>query len=105
MVQNININKANLDEFEIFDVRCPFEWKEGVLENAKLVCLYDDRGFLNENFINEFKEKLENNKKIAFVCKAGQRSFTAAKMVEENLNLDSVNLDGGISSYKGKLKK
>ncbi len=104
MIKNININEAKLDEYQIFDVRSALEWEEGVLENANLVYLYDHRGFLNPNFINQVKEKLQEGKELAFVCKAGQRSFMAAKMVEEELGLDSVNLDGGMLAYKGKLK-
>lgn len=101
MIKNIHINEADLSKYQIFDVRCPFEWEEGVLAGAEKVPLYDNRGFLNSNFVDEVKAKIKDGKELAFVCKAGQRSFMAANMIEEALGLDSVNLDGGMSSYKG----
>lgn len=98
MIVNIAITKANLDEYQIFDVRTPLEWEEGVLENAELVYLYDNQGFINPNFSQEVKGKL-NNKPLAFVCRSGNRSQIAAQIVQDELGLSSTNLEGGMMAY------
>ncbi|MBK1971597.1 rhodanese-like domain-containing protein [Campylobacter sp. TTU-622] len=98
MIVNIAITKANLDEYQIFDVRTPLEWEEGVLKNAELVYLYDNKGFINPNFTQEIKEKL-NNKPLAFVCRSGNRSQIAAQIIQDELKLSSTNLEGGMMAY------
>ncbi|TKX31362.1 rhodanese-like domain-containing protein [Campylobacter aviculae] len=104
MIENIPANiwtKQDLSEYQIFDVRTPLEWEEGVLANAECVWLYDNKGFLNENFVKEFQDKINKDKKIAFICRSGHRSMIAAELIKERLNLDSVNLDGGMLALKG----
>lgn len=99
MIENISANvwtKQDLSEYQIFDVRTPLEWEEGVLPNAECISFYDHKGFLNENFLQEFQAKKKSDKKIAFICRSGHRSMLAARYVKDKLGLDSVNLDGGM---------
>ncbi|TKX32143.1 rhodanese-like domain-containing protein [Campylobacter estrildidarum] len=104
MIENIPANiwtKQDLSEYQIFDVRTPLEWEEGVLANVECIWLYDNKGFLNENFLDEFQTKRNKDKKIAFICRSGYRSMMAAQLVQERLNLDSANLDGGMLAFQG----
>ncbi|HEF5218293.1 TPA: rhodanese-like domain-containing protein [Campylobacter coli] len=88
--------KQDLSEYQIFDVRTPVEWEEGVLPHAECVALYDNHGLLNANFLEEFQARRNENKKLAFICRGGHRSMMAANFIKNELGLESVNLDGGI---------
>ncbi|WP_139470670.1 rhodanese-like domain-containing protein [Campylobacter armoricus] len=96
-MKNIAISKDILENYCIIDVRTPSEWKNGIIDNAYLIALCDDNGFMNENFINEFKTKIDfKNQNIAFVCATGSRSKHTAMMIEDALGIECVNLDGGM---------
>ncbi|EAK3205358.1 rhodanese-like domain-containing protein [Campylobacter coli] len=93
--------KQGLSEYQIFDVRTPAEWEEGVLPHAECVALYDNHGLLNANFLEEFQARRNENKKLAFICRGGHRSMMAANFIKNELGLESVNLDGGMLALKG----
>ncbi|QOR01868.1 MULTISPECIES: rhodanese-like domain-containing protein [unclassified Campylobacter] len=98
-MKNIAISKDILKEYCIIDVRTPSEWRSGVIEEAELIALCDDNGFMNENFIQEFQSRIDyQNKNIAFVCATGSRSRHTAIMIEDALGIECVNLDGGMVS-------
>ncbi len=101
MIENIPANvwtKQDLSEYQIFDVRSPIEWEEGVLPNAECVALYDNHGLLNANFLQDFQSKRKADKKLAFICRSGHRSMVAANLIKDELGLESVNLDGGMQA-------
>lgn len=104
MIENISASfwvKQDLNAYQIFDVRTPLEWEEGILPNAQCVALYDNQGFLNAKFLDEFQSKRDENKKLAFICRSGHRSMVAAEFIAEKLGLESINLDGGMLALKG----
>ncbi|MDO4673855.1 rhodanese-like domain-containing protein [Campylobacter sp.] len=99
MIENIpaEIWTQSLNEYQIFDVRTPAEWAEGVLQNARCVALYDDLGSFNTNFVQEIQSALDGSDKIlAFICRSGGRSEIAARIVLDELGIRGVNLDGGM---------
>lgn len=99
MIENIpaKIWKKNLENYQIFDVRTPSEWADGVLKNAKCVFLYDDLGLLNPNFTQDFQAAFDKNgKKLAFICRSGGRSEIATRVVFDELGIEGVNLDEGM---------
>jgi len=105
MIENIPANlwtKQDLNAYQIFDVRSPLEWEEGVLAQAQCVALYDNQGLLNANFLAEFQGKRDESKKLAFICRSGHRSRVAAEFVAEKLGIEGVNLDGGMLAFEGK---
>lgn len=62
MIENISASlwtKQDLNAYQIFDVRTPLEWEEGILPNAQCVALYDNQGLLNAKFLDEFQSKRE----------------------------------------------
>ncbi|ARE81136.1 rhodanese-like domain-containing protein [Campylobacter helveticus] len=104
MIEHISpeIWNENLNSYQIFDVRTPNEWQEGIISNVKCVALLDNAGLLNANFIEEFKAKYQQDgKALAFICRSGHRSEMAARMVLDELEIKGVNLDGGILAYRG----
>lgn len=105
MIENIPANiwtKSDLSEYQIFDVRTPLEWQEGILPNAQCLALYDNKGLLNAQFLDEFQSKKDESKKLAFVCRSGHRSMLAAELVVEKLGLKVSNLDGAMLAVKGR---
>ncbi|MBM0637647.1 rhodanese-like domain-containing protein [Campylobacter sp. VicNov18] len=104
MIENIPASfwtKSDLSQYQIFDVRTPLEWEEGILPNAQCVSLYDNKGFLNEEFLKQIQSKRDENKKLAFVCRSGQRSKSAAELVAEKLGIVGSNLEGGMLAFRG----
>ncbi|MCX2682565.1 rhodanese-like domain-containing protein [Campylobacter sp. MIT 21-1685] len=102
MIENLKPEfwtKENLNEYQIFDVRSPKEWQEeGLLKQAKCLFLYDNEGLLNQNFINDFNNLFEKEKKLAFICRSGYRSKLAADLIADKLGIMGVNLDGGMQA-------
>ncbi|MCR6587074.1 rhodanese-like domain-containing protein [Campylobacter insulaenigrae] len=98
-MKNITISKEILDNYCIVDVRTPGEWESGTIDNAKLIMLCDNNGIINQNFLEEFKNNVDyKNNNIAFVCATGSRSKHTALMVEDALNIECTNLDGGMAA-------
>ncbi|MCW1564469.1 rhodanese-like domain-containing protein [Campylobacter jejuni] len=103
MIENIPASlwtKQDLNAYQIFDVRTPLEWEEGILSNAQCVALYDNQGLLNAKFLDEFQSKRDESKKLAFICRSGHRSMVAAEFIAEKLGLESINLDGGMLALR-----
>lgn len=103
MIENIPASlwtKQDLNAYQIFDVRTPLEWEEGILPNAQCVALYDNQGLLNAKFLDEFQSKRDESKKLAFICRSGHRSMVAAEFIAEKLGLESINLEGGMLALR-----
>ena len=77
----IDENVVNDDNIQIIDIRSPVEWEYGVLKSAILVNLTDNNGNYNENFIDEIKNKIDPNKKIALICRSGHRSQRGSEIL------------------------
>ncbi|CAG9468151.1 rhodanese-like domain-containing protein [Campylobacter upsaliensis] len=108
MIEHIapKIWNKSLSSYQIFDVRTPSEWRDGIISDVKCVALFDDMGLLNGNFIEEFKAKYqEDGKTLAFICRSGHRSEIAASMVLDELEIRGVNLEGGVLAYEKELLK
>lgn len=78
----------------ILDVRTPEEFKEGHIENAINVDIYDD---------DDFEKKistLDRNKTYFVYCKAGVRSSRAVEKMKSQGFKNLVNLEGGIDAWK-----
>ena len=91
MIQDLSLEDLNLKDYQIFDVRSPSEWENGILKGVECVALLDDFGSFNENFLKEFQKNFDASKKPAFICRSGHRSKIA-----EHLGIIGVNLAGGM---------
>lgn len=102
---SVDIDKSVISDnsIQIIDIRTPNEWKQGVLKGAILVNLTDNNGEFNEKFLENIKEKIDPNKKIAIICRSGVRSLRASELLVQNGYKDVINLSGGmiLASQKG----
>ena len=102
---SIDIDKSVMSDnsIQIIDIRTPNEWKQGVLKGAILVNLTDNNGEFNEKFLENIKEKIDPNKKIAIICRSGVRSLRASELLIQNGYKDVINLSGGmlLATQKG----
>lgn len=102
---SVDIDKSVMSDnsIQIIDIRTPNEWKQGVLKGAILVNLTDNNGEFNEKFLENIKEKIDPNKKIAIICRSGVRSLRASELLVQNGYKDVINLSGGmiLASQKG----
>ena len=78
-------------DIDIVDVREPSEWATGHVPGARLVPLGQLRGDLDAAKLGT---------KVLFVCAAGGRSLTAAKLAEARGVADVISMDGGTSGWK-----
>lgn len=102
---SVDIDKSVMSDnsIQIIDIRTPNEWKQGVLKGAILVNLTDNNGYYNEKFLDNIKSKIDPNKKIAIICRSGNRSQKASKILVDNGYKDVINLSGGmlLATQKG----
>lgn len=84
---------------QLLDVRASYEWHDtGVVENSKLVSLYDDSGLMNDKFVDEvLAMDFDKDKPLYIICHSSARSVTAAQILTRCGFSDAISLDGGIS--------
>lgn len=81
----------NIEQKNIIDVRNPAEWKNGVIEHAKLIALPDLENQLS----------LLNKQQHYYIhCAGGYRSMMAASLMKKNGFLQVTNVKGGITKIQ-----
>lgn len=99
----VDQNTINDQNIQIIDVRTPVEWEQtGVLNGAILVTYRNSDGSINPNFVNEVKSKIDQNKKVAVICRSGARSKAASTLLDENGVDGVINLGGGMNKVLDK---
>lgn len=99
----VDQNTINDQNIQIIDVRTPAEWEQtGVLNGAILVTYRNSDGSINPNFVNEVKSKIDQNKKVAVICRSGARSKAASTLLDENGVDGVINLGGGMNKVLDK---
>ncbi|MBM4765182.1 rhodanese-like domain-containing protein [Bacillus sp. B15-48] len=92
--ENISITEAKqlIDDSEvtILDVRTPEEYNEGHIPNATLLPLQELEGRLNE---------LNKEETFLIVCRSGNRSTQASKMLTEHGFANVYNMTGGMNDW------
>lgn len=83
----------------VLDVRTPDEYNTGFIKTASNFNVMDSL-----NFVTAIAT-LDKNKKYLLYCKSGRRSGKALVMMENMGFLNIHHLRGGITEWKGKLKK
>lgn len=82
------------NKVQLIDVRTPNDYKDGHIEYAKNINLFD------KNFISK-TASLHKDQPVYVYCHSGGRSMKAAnKLKKEGFNV--INLTGGIQEWKGK---
>lgn len=99
-IKNISVEDLKTvlnDDIQLIDVRTPEEWKDGIIEGAKKICVTT----------NDFEEKsnkmLDKSKPVYIYCRSGVRSLVASKILLEN-GFNVYNVEGGYNKWKAKMK-
>lgn len=79
------------DEYQIVDVREPWEWEAGRIEGALHIPL-------NEVLTGGERGRLDQSRPVVLVCKAGTRSELATMMLQAR-GYDAHNLEGGMDAW------
>lgn len=80
-------------EWQILDVREPYEWDAGHIEDAVHVPL-------NGVMAGAEQERLDPGRPVIVVCKTGNRSELAALMLQAR-GFEAHNLEGGTEAWVG----
>ncbi|MDZ5472277.1 rhodanese-like domain-containing protein [Bacillus sp. 31A1R] len=86
--------EANSKNVVFIDVREPSEYEEGHIKGMINVPL---------STLSTNTEMLPKDSQIVIICRSGNRSMQAAKILEELGYNNIVNVDGGIMSWDGEL--
>ncbi len=79
------------ERFQILDVREPYEWDAGHIEEAVHVPL-------GEVMAGREQERLDRDRPVLVVCKSGSRSELAAVMLQAR-GFQAENLEGGTEAW------
>ena len=82
---------ADRARFQILDVREPYEWEAGHIEEAIHIPL-------GQLMAGDEKGQLDANRPVIVVCKTGNRSELAALMLQAR-GYDAHNLEGGTERW------
>lgn len=78
------------DNLALYDIRTPDEFQQGMIRGGKLAPLDTVPAMMNE---------IPTDKIVVFYCRSGVRSAQACEYVNEQLDLDVINLTGGIIDW------
>ncbi|QOD59562.1 rhodanese-like domain-containing protein [Polaribacter haliotis] len=81
------------ENIQLMDVRSPKEIKEGTIETAIFANYFDD------DFTEKAMNRLEKSKPVYLVCRSGNRSGKASKILQEK-GYDVINISGGYNQWK-----
>lgn len=81
---------AEGDQLVLYDIRTPDEFQQGMIRGGILTPL---------DVVPQMMNELPTDKTIVFYCRSGVRSAQACEYVNEQLGLDTINLNGGIISW------
>ena len=100
-----NINNAKLKELidsgvTLVDIRLEEEWLQtGIVEGSKTITLFTRAG-VNPNFQAEFTAVTDPSKPVALICRTGNRTSNASKMIAQQLGYKNVlNVTHGITGW------
>ncbi len=93
-VEELKSKIENSEPFTLLDVREPHEYFMSDLEGTTRIPMDELKNRLNE---------LEKDEEIIVMCRSGNRSANAAKMLLENGYKKAFNLKGGINEWAKKI--
>ncbi len=83
----------------ILDVRTEEEFSEGKIPNAINIDIYEGQGFIDK------VSELDKQKNYYVYCKAGSRSQQACQLMGNLGFMNTFNLSGGITQWKGEVEQ
>ncbi len=81
------------ENIQLMDVRTPKERKLGAIQTAIFTNYFD------ADFLRKATKKLDKNKTVYLVCRSGNRSGKACKLLKKE-GYDVVNVLGGFNQWK-----
>src|SRR2546423_1073663 len=93
-VQELKRRMDAIEDFELIDVREPFEFEIARINGAKLIPLGE---------IAERADELQRGEPIVVHCHSGQRSAQAVRLLQQQGFSNVYNLDGGIDAWSDQI--
>ncbi|MDC3063696.1 rhodanese-like domain-containing protein, partial [Alphaproteobacteria bacterium] len=86
-IGNDELNFLINNNVNIIDVRTPIEWKKtGIINNSFLISLLNKQNkFVFKEWFDIFRQKVDFDKPIVFVCATGVRSHYISILVNKRL--------------------
>ena len=91
-MNDVRTLNEKLGEYQVVDVREPWEWEAGRIEGSVHIPL-------NELLSGAEKDVLDRSKLVVLVCKSGNRSELATVMLRAR-GYDAENLEGGLDDWQ-----
>ena len=100
LVELLNARKDGKIDFELIDIREPFEYKEARIKGVdRLLPITKFQSDLN------IWEDLIKNKKIIIYCRTGNRTSHLQRFIKSYFGIDIPHLTRGIVEYPGEIER
>ncbi len=90
-MQDLRQINEHREDYQLVDVREPYEWQAGRIEGAIHIPL-------NQVLAGGEKGRLDPSKTVVAVCRTGNRSDLAATMLQAR-GYDAHNMEGGMEAW------
>lgn len=101
-VANAQLQKLVDQQVTLIDIRRPEEWKQtGVVNSSNKLTFFSKTGQVNPQLVTELKRIApETDKPVAIICRTGNRTRAAGKMLLTQLGYKTVyNVERGITKW------
>ncbi len=100
-VSNAELTKLLAEKVTLVDIRRPEEWTQtGVVAGSKKLTVFNKNGSINPNLVPELKRIAPADKPVVLICRTGNRTRVAAKMITTQLGYKTVyNVQHGITKW------
>jgi rhodanese-related sulfurtransferase len=100
-VSNAELTKLLQEKITLIDIRRPEEWTQtGVVAGSQKLTVFNKNGSINPNLVNELKRIAPADKPVALICRTGNRTRVASKMITTQLGYKTVyNVQHGITKW------
>ena len=100
-VSNAELTKLLAKKVTLIDIRRPEEWTQtGVIAGSKKLTVFNKNGSINPNLATELQRIAPADKPVALICRTGNRTRVAAKMITTQLGYKTVyNVQHGITKW------
>lgn len=100
-VSNAQLTKLLSEKVTLVDIRRPEEWTQtGVVAGSKKITFFSKTGKINPNLVTELQSVASADKPVALICRTGNRTRVASKMITTQLGYKTVyNVEHGITKW------
>lgn len=100
-VSNEELQLLMAQGVKVVDLRTAGEWQQtGVLAGSHMITLFDERGRPNPDWSKEVNAISPADQPVALICRTGNRTRVAAKMLSEASPLRKIyNVRSGITAW------